>query len=328
MNGNPPLFDTHISVKDLKAGDVVLQFFELKSKEVRKTRSGQDYLDLAVGDATGSLAAKVWSDALRKWGQDFDPGDFVKIEGRIEIYKDRNQMIVEKIRKVDNSEVPDPAILVRSTEADTDALFEDLKETAASLQPPELSRLLAHILDSNEEALKTYPAAKMIHHAYKGGLIEHIAAVKEKVEAILRLEEKIDRNIAIAGAILHDIGKVRELAQSGSSRTLEGRLIGHVILGTDILLDAARETGVDPSAPWLCEIEHIMLSHHGETQFGAPVKPLTREAILVHFIDNLDSKLKIIDEALESIDSEGFTSYNKWLEGRLYAGSHTLQEEE
>lgn len=328
MNDNAPLFDAHIPVKDLKVGDVVLQFFELHSKDVRKTRSGQDYLDLVVGDATGSVSAKVWSDAIRKWGQEFGPGDFVKIEGRIEVYKDRNQMVVDKIRRVEPSEVPDPGILVRATAADTDALFRELKESVESLEPAELARLLTHILESNEEALKTYPAAKLIHHAYKGGLIEHIAAVKHKVEAILLLEEKIDRNIAIAGAILHDIGKVRELARSGKSRTPEGRLIGHVILGTDILLDAARDTGVDVSAPWLYEIEHIILSHHGETQFGAPVKPLTREAMLVHFIDNLDSKLRIIDEALESTDAEGFADYNKWLEGRVFAGSRTLQEEE
>lgn len=328
MNGNAPLLDTHMCVKDLKAGDVVLQFFEVRAKEVRKTRSGQEYLDLLVGDATGSVSAKVWSDAIRKWGQEFDPGDFVKIEGRVEIYKDRNQMVVEKIRRVEPSEIPDSRVIVRATEADANALFDELKTSAASLVPQELARLLCSILESNEEALKACPAAKLIHHAYKGGLIEHTVAVKRKVEAVLNLEEKIDRNIAIAGAILHDIGKVRELAPSGKSRTLEGRLIGHVILGADILMNAARETGIGPSTPWLYEIEHIILSHHGETQFGAPVKPLTREAILVHFIDNLDSKLKIVDEALESTDLEGFSGYNKWLEGRLFAGSHALQEED
>jgi 3'-5' exoribonuclease len=166
----------------------------------------------------------------------------------------------------------------------------------------------------------------MIHHAYQGGLIEHVAAVIKKVEAILQVEKGINRNIAIAGAILHDIGKTAELTPRGQGRTLEGRLIGHVILGVELIRDAATKLGC-ADQPWMRELEHIVLSHHGETQFGAPVRPLTREAILIHFIDNLDAKLKIVDEALESADTDGFSPYNKWLEGRAFAGSRLLAEE-
>jgi 3'-5' exoribonuclease len=315
-----------VSVKDLKAGDIIIQYFILKSKEVRKTRSGAEYLDLSLSDATGAISAKVWADAIRKWGQDFNPGDCVKIEGRVESYRDRRQIVIDKIRVADLSEASDPQLLVRSSSEDPELLFKELKDVAGSLEPPELARLVSTVLDSWEDKFKECPAAKMVHHAYRGGLIEHVVAVTRKVQAILPLEKKINRSIALAGAILHDIGKVKELDASGQGRTLEGRLIGHVILGVSLIRETARELDVT-DAPWLPEVEHIVLSHHGETQFGAPVRPMTREAALTHFMDNLDAKLKIMDEALEAADADGFAPYNKWLEGRAFSGSLPLPEE-
>ncbi len=326
MESNHNLFEQAASIKDLKAGDTVLHFFEVKSKEVRKTRSGQDYLDLLLGDATGGIPAKIWADAIRKWGSDYAPGDIVKVEGRVDTYRDRNQIVVDKIRKADISEVPDLSKVVRTTPHDTNELMDELLRIARTLDPPVLAELIEDILVQNEERLRTYPAARMIHHAYQGGLIEHVVAVTRKVMAILQLEPSVNRNIAIAGAILHDIGKIRELRPEASGRTLEGRLIGHVILGVDLVRASAELKGVGDE-PWLCELEHVLLSHHGEPQFGAAVRPLTREALLVHFIDNLDSKLKIMEEALESADSDGFTQYNKWLEGRAYSGSSSQTEE-
>jgi len=316
-----------IRVRDLNSGDTVLQFFELRSKEPRKTKSGQDYLDLVLGDATGVISGKMWPESVRKWGQDFTPGDFVKVEGRVEVYRDRPQLVVDKIRRSDSSEISDLSALMRVSPFDSDSFFEEVKSTAESLEPPELAQLVVEILDRHAEAIKTVPAARMIHHAYRGGLIEHIASVTRKMEAILKLEKNINRGIALAGAILHDIGKIRELSPSGGGRTTEGRLIGHLILGVSLVREIAIEKGV-ADRPWLREVEHILLSHHGETQFGSPVKPLSREAILVHFIDNLDAKLKIINEALESVEADGFTAYNKWLEGRAFIGSQSLPEED
>lgn len=316
-----------ICVKDLKPGDSILQYFRLYSKEMRKTRSGQDYMDLVLSDATGSISAKAWSDVMRKWGQEFASGDYVKVEGRVESYRDRNQIVIEKIRKVDDSEVPDKDLLVKKSDQDPNALMAELRQIAGTLEPPQMSQLVQHVLDRHCDALMEMPAAQMVHHAYKGGLIEHVTAVTRKVMAIVPLEGKINPSIAIAGAILHDMGKVREINSAGAGRTTEGRLIGHVILGLSLLREAAAEVGVLDET-WLIELEHIVLSHHGETQFGAPVKPFTREALLVHFIDNLDAKLKIMAEALESAEADGFAPYNKWLEGRAFAGSECLPREE
>ena len=327
MSNKPMAAPEHVCVKDMKAGDTLLQFFRIMSRDLRKTRSGQNYLDLTLSDATGSVSGKMWADAIRKWGQEFNPGDFVKVEGTVETYRDRQQIVVEKIRSVTADEIPDPAVLVRSSSHDPELLFQELRDTAGTLEPPELSELMTYILDLHADALKTYPAARMIHHAYRGGLIEHVVAVTKKVEAILCLEPNINRGTAIAGAILHDIGKTRELSPSGQGRTVEGRLVGHIVQGVSLLREAALERGVT-GASWLTELEHIIVSHHGEPEFGAAVRPLTREALLIHYLDNLDAKLRIVDEALESADAEGFAPYNRWLEGRAFAGSSSRAEEE
>ena len=317
----------HIAVRDLKPGHTVVQFFQVRTREVRKTRAGQEYLDLTLGDATGRIPAKMWADAIRKWGQEFTTGDFVKVEARVDTFRDQVQLVLDKIRRVDGDEVPDMTLLVKTAPFDTQLLFDELMSKAGGLKPPELGQLVSEILQRNEEAVKTYPAAFMVHHAYQGGLVEHMVTVTRKVEALVDLDTLINRNIALAGAILHDIGKIKELGGSGQARTLEGRLVGHLVIGIDMIREAARNLGVLES-PWLRELEHIVLSHHGEIQFGSPVRPLTREALVVHFVDNLDSKLKIMEEALESVDEEGFSQYNKWLEGKVYAGSLSSAKEE
>lgn len=317
----------HICVKDLKPGSTVLQMFQVKSKEVRKTRSGQEFLDMTLGDATGNLPAKMWSDAIRKWGQDFKPGDFVKVEARVDTFRDQNQLVLDKIRRVEPSEVPDIGALVKTAPVDTGQLFDELISVASKLEPPELGQIVQEVLARNEEAVKKRPAAWMVHHAYQGGLIEHMSTVTRKVEALVNLDKSINRNIALAGAILHDIGKVREMSGSGQDRTVEGRLIGHLVIGVDMIREAARSRGL-VERPWLRDLEHVVLSHHGELQFGSPVKPLTREALLVHFVDNLDSKLKVMEEALESADEDGFSPYNRWIEGKVYAGSLSSTQED
>lgn len=317
----------HIPVKELKAGDTVLEFFQVRSLELRRTRAGDTYLDMALGDASGTVAAKMWPDAIRKWGREFAAGDFVKIEGRVETYRDKLQLVVEKIRSVDPAEVPNVGDLVMVSRQDPVVLFEELAGVARALKPPDMARFVLTLLERNSDALKTFPAARMVHHAYVGGLIEHTATVVRKVRAVAELETGLNRDLALAGAILHDVGKVRELNPGSMGRTVEGRLIGHLILGVEMLVGLAIEQKVI-DRPWFRELEHIVVSHHGEVEFGSPVRPMSGEAILVHFIDNLDSRLKILDEALQSAEPDGFSAYNKWLGGRAFAGFGASREEE
>ncbi len=177
----------------------------------------------------------------------------------------------------------------------------------------------------NSEALVALPAAIMVHHSYRGGLIEHIASVTRKIEVLLSVDTNLDRNLALAGSILHDIGKVREFRENPQGRSLEGMLVGHLFLGMTMIRETAAGMGIG-NVEWLPELLHIVLSHHGETAFGSPVRPMTKEALLVHFVDNLDAKLKIMTEALEESATEGITPYNRWLDGRVYERVRTNLE--
>ncbi len=316
----------HILIKDLKSGLEILQFFQVSSKELRKTKTGQDYMSLTLSDMSGSIPAKLWSNSMKSSRLDFENGDFVKTKGSTQVYGEILQFNIERIRKADISEISDLDHLIRKTSFETESLYKEILHCVELLNPPELSELARRVIESHSEQFKTFPAARRIHHAYHGGLIEHTYTVMIKVQALIGMIPGINGNLAVAGAILHDIGKLNEIDAASRGRTALGRLKGHVMLGIEMLRDVAGELGVLPE-PWFSELEHVLLSHHGELEFGALVKPLTREAILVHFIDNLDSKLKIIDEALEKTDTEGFSDYNKYLEGRAYAGSHRSTED-
>jgi 3'-5' exoribonuclease len=282
---------------------------------------------MTLGDVSGAIDAKLWPEGVRKWGSDFGAQAIVKVVGRVETYRETKQLVVEKIRLKDDREEIDYSLIVKSSPTDPQELYSDLTGMAKDLQPPDLSRLVLSILDKVRPRLLGAPAARMLHHAYKGGLIEHMTDVTNKAKAICEFVPDINRNMVIAGAILHDIGKTLELKTDVNSRTTEGKLVGHLILGSNLITEAAMELGIKEK-PWLPELQHIVLAHHGEAQFGSPVNPLTREALIVHFIDNLDAKLKMMEEALSQVDDEGFTPYNKWLNGRIFAGVESLMEEE
>ncbi|MDQ1240235.1 MAG: hypothetical protein QG577_2421 [Thermodesulfobacteriota bacterium] len=317
----------HVSVRNLKPGDKLSQFFQVLSIESRKTRSGDDFVNLIVGDETGSISARLWSQTIRRWGKEFPAGEFVKLEGRVESYKDQHQIVVEKIRKAAEGELSDLKFLTRRPVECPDDLYGELMRYGQSISDEWISDLVVTVLTENAEALTTFPAAKMVHHAYQGGLIEHLVSVTRKVIGLADADPKTKRDLAVAGAILHDIGKIQELKPVGQARTAAGRLLGHVMLGFDILNKVGSEKGcVDE--PWFMELQHIVLSHHGQEEYGAPVRPATREALIVHHVDLLDSRLKILDEALASVDGEGFSSYNKWLEGRAYAGYQSPAKED
>ncbi len=317
----------HLFTSQLRPGDKLSQFFQIQSVEMRKTRTGSDFLDMVVRDSTGSISARLWSETIRRYGSNFSPGEVVKIDGRVDTYRDHNQIIVEKIRKAAADEVETLPIFHQQGQEKAELLFQELMAYAKDLRPQSLSNLVLSLLLENQIALKVCPAAKMVHHAYEGGLVEHLLGVTRKVACLTAQDANFKRDLAIAGAILHDIGKTLELKPLGQNRTAEGRLIGHVILGFEMINKVGYEKQC-AEEPWFLELQHIILSHHGFTEFGAPVRPATREALLIHYIDMLDSRLKILDEALESTDADGFTAYIKWLDGRGYAGFQLSAQED
>ena len=312
----------------LKAGDAVQQFFIVRKVDSAKTKEGNPFLSLDLGDKSGSIRAKVWSDVLAKCPGPFTPGDHVAVQGKVDSYKGELQLNVRYINTVEalrdlgrDLQEYDPELLCQATPYDREALWQELRQLAETGIRPPLGPLVLTVLERYREEFLVCPAALRYHHPYLGGLLEHTWFVTRHALASLAIYPELNRDLVLAGTILHDLGKIKELANPPApERTVPGHLLGHVVLGWEMVRAAAQ--GLDfPDPTLLVQLEHILLSHHGTMEFGSPVVPKTREALLVNFLDDLDAKLKMMSQHLESDAGEGdFTSYNRALQRDLYKG--------
>jgi 3'-5' exoribonuclease len=319
----------HELISHLKEGQVVHQFFLVRQAESRTTKSGQPFLSLVLGDKSGSIMARVWSDIVAKCPGPFAPGDEVGVQAQVESFKGELQLRVQYIISVetlralgkDLSEY-DPELLCQATPYDRQELWQELWQLAESQIQPPLRQLVLKVLDRYRDDFLVCPAARLYHHPYLGGLLEHTWFVARHALASLSIYPDLNRDLVLAGAILHDLGKIKELANPlAPERTVPGHLLGHIVLGWDMVRSEAQELEF-PDPTLLLQLEHIILSHHGAVEFGSPVLPKTREALLVYFLDDLDAKLKMMTQHLESDTGEGdFTSYNRTLQRNLYKGA-------
>ena len=291
-------------------------------------KSGNPYLSLALGDKSGAMVARVWNQVLAKCPGPFAPGDHVGVQAQVESYKGELQLNIRYINTVaalrdlgrDLQEY-DPELLCQATPYDREALWQELWQLAETQIGPPLGQLVLRVLDRYREEFLVCPAALRYHHPYLGGLLEHTWFVTRHALASLTIYPELNRDLVLAGAILHDLGKVKELANPPApERTVPGHLLGHVVLGWEMVRSEAQALNFsDPIL--LVQLEHIILSHHGSMEFGSPILPKTREALLVNFLDDLDAKLKMMSQHLESDTGEGdFTSYNRALQRDLYKG--------
>ena len=319
----------HMLISHLKEGDAVQQFFLVRQAESRTDKTGKPYLSLVLGDKSGAIVAKVWNDILKKYPGPFAVGDFVGLKGQVDSYKQEPQINVkyleteESIRsRGGDLSAFDPELLIQATPYDREALWQELRQLAETEISPPLGPLVLTVLDRYREEFLVCPAALRYHHPYLGGLLEHTWFVTRHALASLAIYPELNRDLVLAGAILHDLGKVKELANPPApERTVPGHLLGHVVLGWEMVRAAAQ--GLDfPDPILLVQLEHILLSHHGTMEFGSPVVPKTREALVVNFLDDLDAKLKMMSQHLESDTGEGdFTGYNRALQRDLYKGA-------
>jgi 3'-5' exoribonuclease len=318
----------HQLISHLKEGDAVQQFFLVRQAESRTDKTGKPYLSLVLGDKSGTIVAKVWNDILKKYPGPFGGGDFVGVKGQVDSYKQELQINVkyleteESIRsRGGDLSAFDPEVLCQATPYDRGALWQELRQVAETEIRPPLGPLVLTVLERYQEEFLVCPAALRYHHPYLGGLLEHTWFVTRHALASLAIYPELNRDLVLAGTILHDLGKIKELANPPApERTVPGHLLGHVVLGWEMVRTVAQ--GLDfPDPTLLVQLEHILLSHHGTMEFGSPVVPKTREALLVNFLDDLDAKLKMMSQHLESDTGEGdFTSYNRALQRDLYKG--------
>jgi 3'-5' exoribonuclease len=318
----------HQFIDQLPEGAQVQQFFLLRQVESRTDKTGKPYLSVVLGDKSGAIVGRVWNDILQKCPGPFVGGDFVGVKGQVESYKQELQINVKYIETEESIRSRggdlsafDPELLILTTSYDRRQLLAELRQIAeAHIQPP-LSQLVLGLLARYEDLLLVCPAARLYHHPYLGGLLEHTWFVTRHTLASLSVYTDLNPSLALAGAILHDLGKVKEIAGPAAPElTVAGQLIGHITLGWEMVREEARALDF-PEPDLLIQLEHLILAHHGALEFGSPMVPKTREALLVNMLDDLDAKLKMMSQHLESDASDrDFTSYHRVLQRGLYKG--------
>lgn len=279
-------------VSDLQPGQVITAVFLVSSKDVRHKKSGEPYLSLILSDRTGELEAKMWDNAAEVMNT-FDRDDFVRVKALYQIYQNRPQLTLHKVMPVDDREV-DFADFFPASQRNPEEMFAELRGIIAEISNPHLRALLEHIFADERiaRAYKIAPAAKVVHHAFLSGLIEHVLSVCTLAKLACAHYPHVDRDLVLAGAILHDIGKIDELTYDrGFGYSTEGQLIGHIVMGVRMIEEHVRAVPEFPAKLRIL-LEHMILSHHGELEYGSPKVPLFAEAMLLHHLDNLDSKME------------------------------------
>ncbi len=290
-------------IRDWASGDSVEGYALLTKKEQRQDRNNKSYLDLELADASGSIVAKVWADSPAMHGQ-FDAHGFVAFKGTVKSYRDQLQLSIDDCRpttEADRGYGFDESKLIPSTREDIADLWARLcRLLEEKVDRPILRRLARETLDIHGAPLREHPAAKSMHHAYRGGLLEHVVSMAELAVQICEHYRDVDRDLVVLGVLFHDLGKLRELgAMPANDYTLEGRLVGHVVIGRDLLRDRCAAIDCFPDDLRLL-LEHMVLSHQGKKEFASPVEPMTPEALVLHFIDDLDSKLNQLRASREA----------------------------
>jgi 3'-5' exoribonuclease len=312
-------------VSSLQDGQTVTTHFLVCVKEIRATREGKPYLRLELGDATGRVEARMW-DGFDHMASLFERDDFVKVQARVENYRNKLQLFIEKIRRAEESEV-DPADFFAHTKEDVDEMYAKLLNIVASVGNPWLRQLLDSVVQDPEivPRLKRAPAAKMMHHAYYGGLLEHVLSLCNLCRVVLGHYPEADGDLLLAGAVLHDVGKLKELSYDRSlGYTDEGQLLGHILIEYELVTNKI-DTIKDFPAALKTLVQHMLVSHHGQYEFGSPKLPMFREALLLHYLDDLDSKMGAIRLALDSDQGEGnWTAFSGALERRLLRSDRFL----
>ena len=311
--------DIYISdLANFDEGKLFDGYFLVLAKQQRTTKTNKPYLNLILGDKTGQLEGRVWELGDPRIAKDFERGDIVKARGSASRFDDRLQMKIDQLRKAQAGEV-DKMDMLPSTTYDVAALWKQLLSFVESFTNADLKLLLSTMLadPALAEAYREAPAAKQLHHAWLGGLLEHVVSLLTLADRVAPHYPLLDRDLLLTGVILHDIGKVRELSwEIGFEYTVEGMLLGHIQMGA-----ALAEKTIDslPNFPPKLKtlILHMILSHHGKLEFGSPKLPMIPEALVLNFLDDLDAKIQAMTGEFEKCIREGKSAEE--LTGKVWA---------
>lgn len=302
-------------IKELRENERVIEFYLCRQRQNNKsTKTGKNYLSLTLADKTGTINGKVWD--ISRDIQSFEEGDYIKIDATVQTFNNDLQLNIKRIRKAQEGEYNE-ADYIPTTEKNVDELYNKLRDFISSVENPYINKLLTNIFIKNEAIVsnfKKHTAAKAMHHNYMGGLIEHTISVTEICDFYSSHYKSVNRDVLIASALLHDIAKLKELSDFPYvDYTDDGELIGHIVMGAEFIgKEADKIEGFPHQLRSL--IQHNILAHHGEYEYGSPKLPRTLEAYLLHCADDTDAKVKMLETTIEGSDLNGpWAGYNKIL---------------
>lgn len=293
-------------ISDLGAEQTITSYFLVNEKEIRNSRAGKAYLRLDLGDRSGSIEAVMW-DQFEASAKDIGRGDVVKVNARVESYRGKLQLTLQQLRLAKPEEV-ELADYFPHTKEDVGKMWAQLLEFANSIENPWLKKLVNGIIGDPTIAVryKRAPAAKVMHHAYLGGLLEHVIGLCGLAKQVAAHYPELNADLLMTVAILHDVGKLDELCYDRAiGYTTEGQLLGHIVMELETISKAMEAIEEFP-ANLKTVVQHLLISHHGQYEFGSPKLPMIREAMVFHYLDDMDSKMAAVRAALatESGDDE------------------------
>ncbi|HSR13251.1 MAG TPA: HD domain-containing protein [Thermodesulfobacteriota bacterium] len=309
-----------ILVSQITKGQSLESVFLVKEKSLNKTKSGSPYLSIRLCDRTGEIEARIWDNAI-EFVPLFEKDDFIRVKAETDEFQGVLQLRISKLKRCAEAEIRLEDFLPK-TSKDIPEMFAELKRIASSVENPFLQKLLDSFFRDEAWAARfaAAPAAKGVHHVYLGGVLEHTLCVARLVSIVAPLYPGLNRDLLLAGAILHDTGKIAELSfERAFDYTDRGRLLGHIILSVEMVEDRMRTIPGFPGELALL-LKHLLLSHHGEYEFGSPKLPMTVEAMLLHQLDDLDAKVNAFSAWMEKEKDAGgrWTSYFKLFDRFLY----------
>lgn len=303
-------------ITQLRVGDPVDQFLLIKQSTKGITTVGKPFMSLVLQDKSGDIEAKLW-DTNDEHEKLFAASQIVRVGGEIQDYRGKFQLRVKSIRPVKSDESISINDLVPSAEKSKEELMEELMQFFFEMKNPLIQRITRHLLKKHQTAFMTFPAATKNHHDYASGLIDHVVSMLKLGKALCDLYPTLNKDLLFAGIILHDIGKVLELSGPvATTYTIEGNLLGHITIMVNEISKAADELQIEGEEVML--LQHMVLSHHGKEEWGSPKRPMVREAEILHYIDNIDAKMNMLNRALDKTNPGEFTERLFPLENRSF----------
>lgn len=318
------LFDGQVKkfIKDLQVGQQVDTYYKLTTLDKRTKKDGGVFLTIELMDKTGKMPAKIWTNAEATFKM-LEPGGIYRVKGLVNEYMSKKEIKVDSLRVASPADTDfNPDDFIEKASFDTEDMLKRLIETVKNnLSNPYLLQLTDMFANVYGDRFKTHYGAQKIHHAYLGGLLEHTFSMVE-LAVFIANHYKLDKELLLMGTLFHDVGKIFEFdIDPAPHSTMEGGLIGHLVMGNQVFLDLKKRIEGFPR-DLSCKIQHLIVSHHGEKEYGSPEVPMLPEAFALHAVDLLDSKLKIMEEAVKNSENNAiFTDYIHTLGRRLYKGN-------